>query len=126
MSINSNAKGKRGELAAVNYLKQWFPDAKRTQQYNGLGRGDVECPDSLPNVHIEVKYGYDRKVMDVCLKTLRDAMAQAERDCDGKEPCVLWKPKGLRVWRLTYYAGAVMITVAGDRDIKWSLDSLND
>lgn len=101
MPINSRAKGKRGELEAVKYLKSLgFSDARRTQQYNGLGKGDVMCAESLPRLHLEVKFGVVG--LDLGTSLLADALAQAERDAPaGKTWAVLWKPKGARQWRLT-------------------------
>lgn len=119
--MKSKAKGKRGELAAVDYLKSLgFVDARRTQQYNGIGLGDVVCPDSLPHVHIEVKVGGR---LDVDSQRLRDACKQAERDADGKAWCVLWKPDR-KQWRLTCAVPRVL-TATGDESVCWCLLHLN-
>lgn len=120
MPINSRAKGKRGELEAVKYLKSLgFADARRTVQYNGRGgRGDVECPESLPNIHLEVKFGVGGLTFGTDL--LKKACQQAQRDsCDDNPWAVLWKPKGSRQWRMSMwdmkYCGVV--TAADDGTI---------
>jgi hypothetical protein len=131
MPINSKAKGKRGELEAVKFLKRLgFADAKRTQQFNGLGRGDVECPESLPNIHFEVKFGYSRGVLDIGTHALREACKQAARDADagGRDSfwVVLWKPKGAQQWRVSYWdmsLGAV-VTLGDDLAISNILRSV--
>lgn len=52
--INSNRKGKEGELEFAKLLQEYgFEDARRTQQYSGEGHtADVQ---GLPGAHIEVK-----------------------------------------------------------------------
>jgi Holliday junction resolvase len=116
MAVNSCQKGKRGEREAVKYLKSLgFADAVRTQQYNGLGDSDVICPESLPGVHIEVKFGGGR--MDLGLSGLHKAVTQARRDSDGGSWVVLWKPMRQQ-WRLTWDAMGVVATVCGDEDIR--------
>lgn len=127
MPVNSRAKGKRGELEAVKYLKSLgFADARRTQQYNGLGKGDVICPESLPRLHFEVKFGVGG--LDLGTSLLADAIAQAQRDAPAlKNWAVLWKPKGVRQWRLTGPLGAhrpSIATFADDGDIAHRLQVL--
>ena len=52
--INSNRKGKQGELEFANLCKEYgFEEARRSQQYSGEGHtADVV---GLPELHIEVK-----------------------------------------------------------------------
>lgn len=84
--MNSRVKGKRGELEAA---KAWMADvglhARRTQQYNGKGKGDIEtrCPDdNVIPIHLEVKRNERLNI--------NDAMAQAKRDAKaGEVPLVL-------------------------------------
>lgn len=127
--INSCAKGKAGEREAANYLKSLgFTDAKRTQQHKGTGdSSDVECPESLSRVFIEVKYAYDRSAIDVGTKGLNDAMELANEQAKQarKEPCILWRPKGCTFWRMTFIDMATIVTIAGDEDIRWRLKALN-
>jgi hypothetical protein len=54
--VNSNRKGKRGELEAVRLLKKILPeyDWRRSQQYCGLGEGAADVV-GHPDLHIEVK-----------------------------------------------------------------------
>ena len=52
--MNSRQKGKRGELALVNRLKEYGFDVRRSQQYAGINHdADVVGIDGL---HIECKY----------------------------------------------------------------------
>lgn len=52
--INSNAKGKTGELELVNKFKEYgFTKARRSQQYSGEGHtADLV---GLPDLHVECK-----------------------------------------------------------------------
>lgn len=55
--INSRAKGKRGELEAVKFLRSLGFTARRGQQFSGgPDSADVEV-EELSNVYIEVKRG---------------------------------------------------------------------
>ena len=53
MSINSNKKGKQGELEFANLLKEHGFKARRSQQYAGINN-DADVV-GLPDMHIEVK-----------------------------------------------------------------------
>jgi Holliday junction resolvase len=102
MAVNSKRKGARGEREAVNFLKSiGFPDARRTQQYNGDGESDVICPESLPGLTIEVKYGRDRHKLDLGTAEWFEAIEQAKTDAAGDPWVLLWRPKGCRDWRMT-------------------------
>ena len=110
--VNSRQKGKRGEREAANFLRSiGFEDARRTQQYNGEGLGDVICEESLPRVHIEVKYGY--RDIDLGTQVLSDACRQAEADCptDCVSWVVLWRPRNVICWRLTFEIEGRIVTV---------------
>lgn len=115
MPINSRAKGKRGELEAVHYLRSLgFEGARRSQQYQGgMDSSDVIIPE-LPNLHVEVKFGYPIGKFDVCTQLFRDACEQSKRDAKTSQAwVVLWKPKGYRTWRLSFfdpYLGVVVTT----------------
>ena len=129
MPVNSKRKGSRGEREAANYLKSiGFEDARRTQQYNGLGESDVVCPESLPNVHIEVKYGYDRRNFNLGTQLWLDACQQAADKSDDWLWCVLWRPKSVTYWRMTFYSNPhrVNVTVSGDFAIKESLAAMQE
>ena len=106
MPINSRAKGARGELEAALLLRKYgFDDARRSVQYSGKGGqvGDIVAPETLPLVHIEVKYGYNIKRFNTGTDLWRSACAQAERDCPSKHQwCVLWRPSGASWWRISY------------------------
>ena len=119
MALKSRRKGALGEREAVLYLKELgFCDARRRQQSSGFQAAEVECIDTLPNVHFEVKYGY-AKGFGVGLALWREACAQAMADAGPKEWAVMWKEKGVSVWKLTIASpnGIGAATFAGDEDI---------
>lgn len=114
MSINSRRKGKAGELEAVNLLKEMgFADARRSVQFCGrAGDSDIACPESLPNVHIEVKRRKDIRVGNAAHTA---AIVQSRSECGDREWCVLWREDGAKIWKLTFtpmYPEAVA-TVSG-------------
>lgn len=126
MPVNSNQKGKRGEREAAEYLRSiGFTSARRAQQYCGnAGTSDLHV-DELPNVHIEVKFGYSKSCIDIGNKGLANAFKQSEEDADGKAFCVLWRP--LRAgWRLTYGDTDCMLTAHTDASIKIVLNKLQN
>ena len=88
--MNSNQKGKRAELELANLLKDYgFHDARRSQQYNGIGEGDVV---GLNNIHIECKRVEKLNVYK--------AMEQAEDECKGLVPIVMHR-KNNEEWKVT-------------------------
>ncbi len=97
--INSRRKGTRGEREVAKLLTDLGFPARRSQQYNGLGKGDVVIEGS--DLHIEVKYGqgYGLKRDGTPNYMLRRAMEQAERDADGKPWVVFWRQKR-EEWRM--------------------------
>lgn len=98
--MNSCRKGKTAERRAAAYLRSLgFHDARRTEQHQGKGSaGDVECPETLPRLHLEVKD--DRRVR-LGTKGLKDACDQAANDCPKpKRWAVLWW-EARKGWRLT-------------------------
>jgi len=78
------------------------------------GDSDVQCPESLPGIHFEVKVGYPK--MDHGTKLLDAAREQAASECGSKEPVVFWQPPR-KCWRMDYRA------VAGNRRHWATLDS---
>lgn len=124
----SRNKGKAGEREAAKYLQQiGFPDARRRQQSSGWAAAEVECIDTLPNIHFEIKYGYQDSRMNVGGALLSSACAQAFGDAHRREWAVLWRRHGDRVWKLTYASanGIGNCTVAGDETIRDTLVWLN-
>lgn len=118
MGLKSRNKGKVGEREAVAFLKSLgFDDAQRTQQYNGLGKSDIICPESLPNVHIEVKYGYDRNAFDVGTARFEQACATAEEEAEGRPWVVLWRPKRCSEWRATWEGCGMWLTTYGTQTL---------
>ena len=111
MSINSRAKGARGERAWCQFLASQGYDAKRGCQNAGRDQfgqdfPDVVCPD-LNYIHWEGK----------CVERLNvgDAVAQAERDCEGtgKVPIVAHK-KNHAPWLVTMPAEEFAKFLRGD------------
>ena len=101
---NSKRKGKRGELELVKLLKSLgFHDAKRSQQYKGTADScDVECSDTLPNVHFECKVGYSGRLdhgTDL-LESFRDK-AMEELMGTTKRAVIFWKPDR-KCWRMDF------------------------
>lgn len=83
--INSRAKGCRGEREFANELKKAGHEARRGQQFSGLG----DAPDVVSDLpfHFEVKRTESL--------SLYVAMAQAIRDAaPGKPPVVVHKRNG--------------------------------
>ena len=125
--VDSRAKGKRGELEAVAYLKELgFRDCERTAQRWGKGLSDVVCG-SLPNVHIEIKFGYDEKALFVGSAVWRAAIKQASNDCEDKSWCVLWRCKGKHRWFLSFRSAEpdCVCTVGTDQGIARCLEWMN-
>lgn len=126
MGLKSRTKGKVGEREAVNFLRSLgFEDAQRTQQFNGLGKSDIICPESFPRIHFEVKYGYDKSKLDVHSSVLLAACEQARFEAQGRPWVVLWRPKGNSNWRATFDGCGMRITVA-EEDVKAALYLLNE
>lgn len=124
--VNSRRKGKAGELEAVNFLKEiGFADARRTAQFCGKnGDSDIQCPESLANVHIECKR---RKDIDVGTAALAAAILQASSECGDREWCVLWRRDGAKIWKLTFVPRYPQCpaTVSGHEEIAECLKWLN-
>ncbi len=96
--INSNRKGKKGELEAAALLREYGFEARRGQQYSGGG----DSPDvvhSIPGIHIEVKRTETL--------SLYKAMEQAREDSAGKVPVVLHRRNG-KEWLAILPAGELL------------------
>jgi len=91
MAINSNRKGKAGELELSHILRDHGYDTRRGQQYCGAdGSADVI---GLPYMHIECKR--------VEKLNLDAAMSQARSDArEGEIPCVMHR-KNYEDWKVT-------------------------
>jgi Holliday junction resolvase len=94
-------KGKRGELDAVKFLRSLgFASARRTVQYRGRAdAADVECPDDLPHVFIEVKRGRNVRIGTVALCQAVDT-AREQAAAEGKVGIVLHRRNG-EPWQLS-------------------------
>lgn len=94
MSINSNQKGKKGELEFSNLCKEHGFNTRRSQQYSGIN-GDADVV-GLDGIHIEVKR--------VERLNLSKAMKQAIEDSsEGKMPIVAHR-KNREEWKITMMA----------------------
>jgi hypothetical protein len=129
MGLKSRRKGASGERQCAAYLRTLgFEDARRRMQSDGFRAGEVECLDSLPNVHFEVKYGYASGFG--CGTALwHQACDQAAHDCHDREFAVMWREKSCTIWKLTVASpngvgGAA--TYAGDQSIQDMLKWLNN
>lgn len=91
MAINSNRKGKVGELELSRVLREHGYDTRRGQQYCGAdGSADVI---GLPYMHIECKR--------VEKLNLDAAIIQSIRDCrENEKPCVMHR-KNHKPWAVT-------------------------
>ncbi len=88
--MNSNQKGKRGELELTRKLKEYGYECRRGQQYCGAN-GDADVV-GLPGVHIECK-----RVEKLNLSL---AMKQAQNDTDKDVPAVFHR-KNHEEWLVT-------------------------
>lgn len=97
MAINSKAKGKRGELNAVKFLREHgYTEARRSQQFSGAN-GDPDVV-GLNGVHIEVKYrekGHGE---------LYDWLAQSKHDSQGKLMPIVMHRRNNCEWLVTLTA----------------------
>lgn len=103
--MNACQKGKRGERAWRDQLRENGYDARRGQQFSGSPDSpDVVC-ESLPWLHNEVK----------CVERLnvQDAMDQAVRDAKTKTPIVAHK-RNNREWLVTMRAEDFFKFLRGD------------
>jgi hypothetical protein len=108
------------ELQAIIFLHSLgFTDACCTQQYHDEAGASVECPESLPGLHLEVLDGCQCTDLDTDARKFRESLLKAS---DHKHWAVLWKPdrKDPDNWRLTFLADApaVITTVDGAGDVK--------
>ena len=90
MSINSKAKGAKGERELANKLKEYGYNTRRGQQYNGLEGEDVV---GLDYIHIECKR--------VERLNLEEAMLQAKRDAENGQLPTVFHRKNRGKWLVT-------------------------
>ena len=109
MTINSKAKGKKGELECAGVLRELgFPDVRRTVQYNGKGDGEADLV-GIDGIHIEVKRDEHLNIYD--------AIQQAQRDCrDGYAPAVFHR-KNNKPWLVTMPIEDWAKLYTGGRDV---------
>lgn len=100
---NSCKKGKRGQREAAAYLTSLGLPARNGQQRRGDLGGDPDVIiESLPHLHVEVKYGYPPKEMNLGTVGLTDACEQARKDCGSNDWVVLWRNYNSKIWKLTF------------------------
>lgn len=109
-SINSRAKGARGERELAAFLRERGWEARRGQQFSGsTDSPDVVC--DLPGIHLECKR--------VEKGQLYDWLAQAQRDAGTKVPLVVHK-RNRKEWVaiLTFedFLNLLMCTASGGTD----------
>ena len=93
MTINSKAKGSRGERELAKILREHgYLQAKRSQQYCGAN-GDADIIDALPFIHIECKR--------VERLNIYDAIAQAKNDAKAAEIPSVFHRKNRCEWLVT-------------------------
>lgn len=95
MAINSNRKGKAGELEFSKLCRAEGYEVRRTQQYCG-NTGDASDCVGLNGIHIEVKR-VERLNVD-------DAMSQAIHDCKGDNMPIVAHRKNNCKWKITMNA----------------------
>lgn len=91
MSINSRAKGAKGERELASKLKEYGYNCRRGQQFSGLEGEDVV---GLPYIHIECKR--------VQALNIDEAIEQAQRDSKENIPAVFHR-KNNKKWKATMY-----------------------
>ncbi len=96
MKINSNAKGKTGEREFANFLKPFFPGARRGQQFKGTPDSpDVIVP-GLEQFHFEVKRTESLSLYPTMEKAREDA---------GDATAILAHRRNGKEWLIVMYAG---------------------
>jgi len=128
----SRESGKRGEREVVSLLKgNGFHDAHRTEEILGkrLGAPDVRCPETLPNIHFEVKH---TRTIGLGSKELAKAIEQATKDCGGQTlPVVFWKKVASHGgWNVTFFGdliglGHIQVTFGRECDVRVLFNRLN-
>lgn len=90
--MNSNQKGKKGELELAAILKSYgYEDGRRGQQYCG-SNGDADVV-GLPGIHIECKR--------VEKLNIYDAVEQSRNDARTGEMPVVMHRKNRKEWLVT-------------------------
>jgi Holliday junction resolvase len=103
--MNANQKGKRGEREWRDQLRSAGYTARRGQQFSGgADSPDVICPELAGAIHFEVKR--------LQALNLKDAIAQATRDADGKAPVVAHRRNGEQ-WLVTMPAWVLFPLLRG-------------
>ncbi len=92
---NSNQKGKRGEREWSNFLKPYFPSARRGQQFKGTPDSPDVIVEELPQFHFEVKR--------VEALSLYPAIRKASLDAGHATP-VLAHKRNNKSWVVVMYA----------------------
>lgn len=90
MSINSRAKGAKGERELANILKDYGYSTRRGQQFSGLEGEDVI---GLDYIHIECK-----RVENL---NLYNAMDQSKRDSKDTQMPAVFHRKNNKKWLVT-------------------------
>lgn len=125
--VSSIQKGKHGERLVAQWLRSLGFDARRTQQYTGMGVGDVIIEDR-PWIHIEVKYGYPTWDLHASSSLLKHAIAQAIHDCpEDSTPVVIWRARRQSAWKMSWpFAPPHWATVSDESAVIHILNSIHE
>lgn len=116
MGAKSRTKGKIGERAAAEFLRNLgFVTARRGAQVSGKETADVVA-DELDRVHVEVKAGYPATEFSIQSQRWREAVEQARRDASAKRQAwfLLWRVKGSSRWLGTFEGSNGRLLTIGD------------
>lgn len=102
--MNSKRKGKVGELEFSKLLRDAGFDARRGQQFSGIGESPDVVSVELKWLHMEIK-----RTQALNLTT---ATAQAEGDCKGK-PWVVAHRRNHAPWLITMKAEVLFALIRG-------------
>ena len=107
MTINSRAKGCRGEREIAKLLREYgYEGARRGVQYSGFN-GDADVV-GLPGYHLEVK-----RVENL---NLEKAMEQSIRDAkEGEVPIVAHRKNG-KEWKVTLHLEDFIRLIKGENE----------
>jgi hypothetical protein len=95
MTINSRAKGKRGELEFAELCREsGFTNARRGQQFKG-GDDSPDVVDCFDHIHCEVKR--------VEKLNIDEAIEQAEKDRHPCKMAAVFHRRDRKKWKVTMY-----------------------
>lgn len=78
MSINSKAKGKKGELYVVHKFKEYGYECNRTAQFKG-NTGRADDIEGIDYIHCEVKFVENLNLNKAMEQAIRDSQASEQK-----------------------------------------------